>query len=105
MNETVTYENEFYQIVTLMMINPIFPFIMRIRFNIIKMRNKIRSLLCLVAVLLVISEAKTPTEQLDETLSALMKSASLMGMQYQITNKTHTLYNRNFGFRDGTHEV
>lgn len=24
-----------------------------------------------------------------------------MGIQYQITNKTHTLYNGNFGFKDG----
>ena len=49
--------------------------------------------------------AGSPTTDLDEALVRIKNSQSLMGIQLQITNRTHTIYNGNVGLRDGVQPI
>lgn len=47
----------------------------------------------------------SPATDLDAALSSIKNSQSLMGIQLQITNKIHVIYNGNVGLRDGVNPI
>ena len=49
--------------------------------------------------------ASSPSTDLDAALNTIKNSQSLMGLQLQITNRTHVIYNGNFGLRDGVNPI
>ena len=65
-----------------------------------------RSVLLLLSLLVLGALAfQSPSSNLDATLQNILTSRSLMGIQYEITNRTHTLYHGNFGLRDGKNPI
>ena len=59
----------------------------------------------LIVGLLIFASISSPASDLDVALAKIQNSQSLMGIQLQITNRTHPIYNANIGFRDGSNPI
>jgi hypothetical protein len=47
----------------------------------------------------------TPGSDLDAALENIRKTRQLMGIQLEVTNRTHTLYHGNFGSKDNSKPI
>lgn len=59
----------------------------------------------LLLLLLTISAFKTPQSDLNAALEHIRQNRSLMGIQLEITNKTHVIYHGNFGLKDNVKPI